>query len=294
MNQSRSNYEQWVLACKEELQSEGVIDGLTQEAPIDPDSISDNDELDSHVKAWLLDYEEEPQGGFSGQRIVANRNKWKAAARIKYKEWARLNNKALVIIYHLCDKVPQMIIAEEVTAKSAWARLSEAYKSQGFPAVYKQVSLTHTVTYRDCNTLKEYVNKIKLNRANLDALGHRWNDDVWSAVLIKGLGDSFEILTSSLLSADKGTRSFDDVIQLILDEELQKKNITTTGSIFKSHGGKGNNNGNGNNYSSKSVDPSKDKSNKKWACRTHETNSHTWKDCRQNPKNQNKFKDCQR
>ena len=70
----------------------------------------------------------------------------------------------------------------------------------------------NTYTYRGYNTLEEYVNKIKLNRANLMALGLIMKDDAWSCIFIRGLGESFDILISQLLSVKKDKRTFNEVI----------------------------------------------------------------------------------
>ena len=218
--------------------------------------------------------EEVPIGGFTVQKTAANKAKWLIEAKSEYKAYCTLNDKALGVIYNLCDKHTQTIIASETTAKGAWDRLSEAYKQQGFSAIFEQVSLMNTYTYRGCNSLEEYVNKIKNNRATLEALGQSFNDDVWSCIFIKGLGESFDILTSQLLAVEKGKRSFDEVIQLTFTEELRMKNNNTSGAIFKSQGQS--NKSKGNNKSTKDKDSDKDQDTEKPIfCRTHNSTTHS-------------------
>ena len=216
-----------------ELRSEECVDALTETPVVNPTTL-DDDQVKERINEWLSQREEVPATGFSSQKINANKAKWLAEAKSEYKTYSNLNDKALGVIYNLCDKHTQTIIASETTAKGAWDRLADAYKQQGFSAIFEQVSQLNTFTYRGCNSLEEYVNKIKYNRANLEALGQKFTDDVWSCIFIKGLGESFDTLSSNLLSIKKDERSFDEVIQLTFNEELRKRHNDASTATFKS------------------------------------------------------------
>ena len=123
----KSNYPTWVPSCKMELRSEECLKALTEEEKRNPATLS-ADEITRQVTDWLSAREEVPDNGFSTQKINANRAKWRAEAKAEYDAYSNLNDKALGIIYNLCDKHVQTIIASETKAKGAWDRLADVYK----------------------------------------------------------------------------------------------------------------------------------------------------------------------
>ena len=123
----KSNYAVWVPACQMELRTEECFEALSADPLVNPTTIDDATTRQC-ISEWLATREEVPTGGFTIQKTTANKAKWLAEAKSEYKAYCTLNDKALGVIYNLCDKHTQTIIASETTAKGAWDRLSEAYK----------------------------------------------------------------------------------------------------------------------------------------------------------------------
>ena len=205
------NYTQWVPACKMELRGEDVLQMIADPVIKDPESLSQG-EQDALVIKWLSEQEEIPENGWSTQKIKSNRLKWLKEQKDVYKVWSTANNKALAIIYNLCEKHPASLIKNEKTAKGAWACLADAYKQEGFAAIYEQVSKINSINYRSCNSLEEYVNKIKSIRIDLESHNHEYPEDFWCATLINGLGETFELFTAQILGSPAGKHSLEDLI----------------------------------------------------------------------------------
>ena len=123
----KANYTQWVPACKMELRGEDVIHIITDPVIEDPESLS-QEKKDVLVTIWLSEREETPEDGWSSQKVKSNRLKWLKEQKDAYKVWSTANNKALAIIYNLCEKHPASLIKNEKSARGAWTCLVDAYK----------------------------------------------------------------------------------------------------------------------------------------------------------------------
>jgi transposase InsO family protein len=285
----KSNYAVWVPACLFELRAEKAGRALEMDEVEDPQSLTEEQQRKA-INTFIARTEALPTDGqFSDALIAANKGKWLAAAETKYEKWYELNEKAMGVIYSLCDPGTQGIIAAEKTAKDQWTRLEEAYKKQGFSAAYDLLPQLNQYTLKGCNNnFEDYVNKIRVLKSSFDALGHEFKDDVWVGVFLRGLEGMHDLFISKQFDAEAGTLKFDAVVEGAFNDHLRIKGTPTTNgqaNAFKAQGkGKGNSGGNGNSGKDKKSLPTYDGEGNRWGCITHQTHKHQWHNCSENPK----------
>jgi hypothetical protein len=99
------NYAVWVPACLFELRAEKAGRALEMDEVEDPQSLTEEQQRKA-INTFIARTEALPTDGqFSDALIAANKGKWLAAAETKYEKWYELNEKAMGVIYSLCESL---------------------------------------------------------------------------------------------------------------------------------------------------------------------------------------------
>ncbi|OQV11365.1 Integrase core domain-containing protein isoform 2 [Cladophialophora immunda] len=288
--QGKSNYAVWLPACEMELRAQECYTAISRPVVVNPET------LDTKAKAkatsdFLARKQPRPEKGFDIPTLDANYDQWLGQEIERFEKWEIVNSKAQGVIYNLCANHVKPLIVHEKTAKDVLAKLKQAYEQQGLAAVYRQTILVNSYLSKQFATLEEYVNKLRANRSGFEALGHNFNDDFWVSIFLNGLGEDYELVVSQILDTEKGKIVFDEAVQKVFQYDLRKaaqstgNNQANQANAFKAQGqSSGNNNKRGNKSNGNANNgQNKNKDSEKWACRTHKTNDHKWKNCRSNP-----------
>ena len=213
----KENWPTWSPGICIRLRAEGVYRVIEGERPTDPASIPE-EKTNEFIESFLSAQEPLPQAGFSSEKLAANHQRWKASLAKEIGEWQKANDIAFAIIYERCQPHIQALISDKTDAKSAWNILQSSYSETGFASTYAQVAALKDLSYSGCKNLEEYINKLNSVRANLTARGKTVDPEVWSAFLLHGLDDSFQLLTRQIIQSDKAF-SLEDIQTMAFAEE---------------------------------------------------------------------------
>jgi hypothetical protein len=214
------NYPTWKTAIMMNLRANQVANAITQDPPVNPADLTDA-ELVEKIKEWLAENNEIPETGFSAAKVNGNKAVYKKSAEKEYNDFIKMNDIALELIYSSCESKCQMLIKDELNAKKAWNILKTKYSETGFAAIFSSWHSLRGLTLRDCdNELDVYTNKIKKTKSTLESHNVIIPDDIWSAIYLEGLDDSFQLFIRELLSMGLKSSSFDDVVQTAFNEKL--------------------------------------------------------------------------
>ena len=125
----KENYSTWAPATLMELRTNKAAKALNQTSPENPNGM-DQQTINDKTKIWLSEQEEEPDTGWTTQKITRNKERWRKAAQVEYDEYLEVNDVALGIIYNNCASQCQNLIKEDTIAREAWNRLKEALSTE--------------------------------------------------------------------------------------------------------------------------------------------------------------------
>ena len=109
------------------------------------------------------------------------------------------NNKALAIIYLLCEDGPLLHIRDITSAKAAWEKLENLYNPKGFTTDYLILREFFNSTLNEYSSIEEYLNKIKELVDNLKSKEINLPDQVVISWVLYNLDNSYESFISSVI-----------------------------------------------------------------------------------------------
>ena len=189
------NYSSWKTDCLLELKKTGLA-GLLKDyytPPINPNDIGERSPAEAGaIKLWLSEDEEEPEAGWTAQKVTANRARWRKAAVTLWKEYQEDSTAAFAIIYRSCASHIQPTIANHEDGKSAWELLESTYGEGGYDGVYTHLNNLCNLRYSDFDGIEQYTNKFKESQQVLERQGKSFDEDIWHAFYLRGLSDKFQ------------------------------------------------------------------------------------------------------
>ena len=131
--------------------------------------------------------------GFSKQRVVDNRRKWRKQAKKDFHQYEDNLTTAYTIIYRsYTSHIKPTILSESLNALQAWTLLKKTYSNASFDSLYTHIDILYSIDINKFKNIESYTNTFKNAQQCIDHASKALNKDILSTMFLHGLSDRFK------------------------------------------------------------------------------------------------------